>query len=448
MQLEEARAGHGEKLLLQLETRRARLEEERDGLEVPNLSELVRLESEIGELAQRLYEQRDALEKCDADLPTLEATMHGADQDAEQTQQRLNQLDARLSALQSLQEQVSRAGEIEPWLERHELRSNPHFWQGIRIREGWENALEAVLGERLNSIGLIDLAQVHPWLAETPPAKVSFHRSAGAAAAVEPDAAGPTRLTDYVVCTDAQLAAVLGDWLARVYVLPDPARGVELAPALPAGAMLVSAQGHVFTATSVSFHAADSEVHGTPSRQRAIAALFAEHGSADEELGRQRAAAMSRKSEFEERRTEAERLRRAVAELQEHHHQLKLDHVRLSQLAERLKARGEQIVRELAEIDAEMARESAQREEASHQIDALAAGMDALRAGVESAGLAHANAESALQTYRVSAQQIEREHQEAQFQETTISNKINDIEASLDSISQNLKRLASDSEAL
>jgi len=137
-----------------------------------------------------------------------------------------------------------------------------------------------------------------------------------------------------------------------------------------------------------------------------------------------------------------------VAELQEHHHQLKLDHVRLSQLAERLKERGEQIVRELAEIHAEMARESVQCESASHQIDALAAGMDALRAGVESAGQAHANAESALQGSRVNAQQIEREHQEAQFQETTISTKIIDIEESLDVISQSLKRLASDSEAL
>jgi chromosome segregation protein len=212
--------------------------------------------------------------------------------------------------------------------------------------------------------------------------------------------------------------------------------------------MLVSAQGHVFTATSVSFHAADSEVHGILSRQREIEGLFTERSGADEELRRQRAIAISRKTEFEERRTEAERLRRAVAELQEHQHQLKLDHVRLSQLAERLKARGEQIVRELAEIDADMAREAAQREGARGQIDALAAGMDALRAGVECAGQAHANAESALQTSRVKAQQIERQHQESQFQETTISIKLIDIESSLDVISQNLQRLASESESL
>ncbi len=448
LQLEQARAGHGEKLLQQLETRRSRLEEERDGLEVPNLSELVRRETEIGELAQRLYQQRDALEQCDADLPALEAAMHGAEQDAEQTQQCLNQLDARLTALQSLQDQVSRAGEIEPWLERHDLRGNPHLWQGIRIREGWEDALEAVLRERLNSIGLTDLAQVHAWLAETPPGKVTFHRIATSVGAVEPAAAGLTRLTDYVTCTDARLPAVLGDWLARVYVLPDAANGVDLARDLPAGAMLVSARGHVFTATSVSFHAADSEVHGILSRQREIEALFAEHAGADEELRGQRAIAISWKTEFEERRAEAERLRRAVAELQENHHQLRLDHVRLSQLAERLKARGEQIVRELAEIDADMARESLQSEEARRQIDALAAGMEALRSGVESAEQAHANAESALQASRVNAQQIERQHQEAKFQETTISNKIIDIEYLLNVIYENLQRLSSESETL
>ena len=95
---------------------------------------------------------------------------------------------------------------------------------------------------------------------------------------------GAYAASDYITCTDARLAAVLSDWLARVYVRRRPPPGLELARDLPAGAMLVSAQGHVFTATSVSFHAADSEIHGILSRQREIEALFAEHGSADEEL--------------------------------------------------------------------------------------------------------------------------------------------------------------------
>jgi chromosome segregation protein len=53
-----------------------------------------------------------------------------------------------------------------------------------------------------------------------------------------------------------------------------------------------------------------------------------------------------------------------------------------------------------------------------------------------------------LQASRVDAQQIERQHQEAEFQQTTISNKIIDIDSSLDVISRNIQRLTGESEVL
>ena len=448
LRLEDTRKGHTEKLLQQLAARRARLEEERDGLEIPNLSELVRLESEIRELDHQLAGQREAFEQCESALPKLEQSLQVAEQNAEQTQQRIHQLDARLTALQSLQDQVSRSSELEPWLDRNDLRRNAHLWQGIRIREGWEDALEAVLRERLNSIGLADLGQVHGWLSEPPPGKLSFHRVSAARMVDAPPPSGLERLTDYVTCTDARLGGVLADWLAQVYVLPNPEHGMDVARNLPAGAMLVSAQGHVFTSTSVSFHAADSEVHGILSRQREIETLFAERSASDGRLGELNRAASSEKIEFEERRTEADHLRRQVSHLQETQHQLKLDHVRLSQLAERLKARGEQILSELAEIDAESARESMQQEEAGRQMEALGDGMFALHASVEKAKQAYAEAESALQTGRALAQQAERQHQEALYEQKTIHNKIIDIDSSLQVSDQTLTRLQSDAKAL
>ncbi|HEX7953053.1 MAG TPA: chromosome segregation protein SMC, partial [Burkholderiales bacterium] len=417
LRLEDTRKGHTDKLLQQLAARRARLEEERDGLEIPNLSELVRLESEIGELGHQIASRRETFERCEASLPSLEQSLQSAEQSEQQVQQRVHQLDARLTALQSLQEQVSRSGDLDPWLERNDLRRNAHLWQGIRIRDGWDDALEAVLRERLNSIGLTDLGQVHAWLSEPPPGKLSFHRVSAEATGDGPAPAGLQRLTDYVTCTDARLAVVLADWLAQVYVLPNPQQGMELAATLPLGAMLVSAQGHVFTSTSVSFHAADSEVHGILSRQREIEALFAEHTALDARLGEMARAAAARKIEFEDGRTQAERLRREVSDLQESQHQLKLDHVRLSQLAERLKSRGEQIVRELAEIDEESAREAAQGERAAVEMERLRAGMQSMHDGLEEARQTHSQAESALQDSRAIAQQAERQHQEALYQQ-------------------------------
>src|ERR1700692_4860648 len=49
--------------------------------------------------------------------------------------------------------------------------------------------------------------------------------------------------------------------------------GLALRERLPAGALLVSGDGHVFTRHSVSFHAPDSELHGVLSRQREIGQL-------------------------------------------------------------------------------------------------------------------------------------------------------------------------------
>ncbi|MEO8157718.1 MAG: chromosome segregation protein SMC [Betaproteobacteria bacterium] len=448
LRLEDTRKGHTDKLLQQLAARSARLEEERDALEIPNLSELVRLESEVGELGHQIASRRETFEQCEASLPLLEQSVQSSEETEQQVQQRVHQLDARLTALQSLQDQVSRSGELEPWLDRNDLRRNAHLWQGIHIRDGWDDALEAVLRERLNSIGLTDLGQAHAWLSEPPPGKLAFHRVSAAGVTEEPVPAGLERLTDYVTCTDTRLAGVLADWLARVYVLPNPQQGMELAATLPPGAMLVSAQGHVFTPTSVSFHAADSEVHGILARQREIEALFAEHTVLDARLGELNRAAAARKIEFEERKAQAERMRRELSDLQENQHQLKLDHVRLSQLAERLKARGEQIVRELAEIAAESTRESAQGERAAAEMQRLRAGMDAMRAGVEQARQAHAEAESALQASRAIAQQAERQHQEGLYQQKTINIKIIDIESSLQELSQTLSRVQQDTEAL
>ncbi|MEO8004830.1 MAG: chromosome segregation protein SMC [Betaproteobacteria bacterium] len=448
LRIEDTRRSHTEKLLQQLEGRRARLEEERDGLEVPNLSELVRLESQIHDLDHQLTGQRGAFEQAESELPTLEQTMRSADESAEQVQQRLHQLDARLTALQSLQDQVSRSEELQPWMDRNDLRGNPHLWQGLRIREGWEDALEAVLRERLNSIGLADLNHAQGWIGQPPPGKLSFHRLAAKTTGPEGAPAGLERLTDYVTCTDERLSGVLADWLAGVYILHEPERGIEIAASLPVGALLVSARGHMFSSSSVSFHADDSEVHGILSRQREIESLFAERTEADGRLAGLVQAASSQKLEFEERKVQSERLRREVSDLQETRHQLKLDHMRLSQLAETLKARGEQIVGEMAEIDAEIAREAAQQDGADRQMEGLRAGMDALRLTVEAARSGHAEAETTLHGSRSRAQQAERQHQESLYQNKTINNKIIDIKSSLEVIAQTLARLQGDAQTL
>jgi chromosome segregation protein len=448
LEVERTRRAHTDRVLDQLTARNARLEEERDKLELPEPSELVRLDRELTDAGRAFNERRAALAEDEGRLPELERSLSDAEAAAEEAQQQLNQLDARLTALQQLQEQVSGAGEMEPWLERHGLVRNSRLWQGIRIREGWEDALESVLRERLNSVAVEDLSSIQTLLADAPPAKISFHQLSSPNTAESGDAYGLDRLVDYVTCTDERLMGVLANWLAGVFVIDDPARGVEVARQLKPGEVLVSAQGHIFAAASTGLYAPDSEMHGILSRQREIETLFEERNHVDRQLRDAREAARTAEATVNDVKDRVNRSRSEVAELQDAQHQLKVDHVRLTQLADRITTRGTQIVAELEEISQEVERETAQMRQAGETLDELSQRMDSLRVSLETSKQSLADAEARLKTAREAVERASRSHQESVFDQKTIFNKLNDLVNEIQKLHKDRLRLDSDAARL
>jgi chromosome segregation protein len=448
LEVERTRRSHTDRVLEQLMVRNARLEEERDQLELPDPGELVRLDRELADVAGILAERREALAIDESELPALEQALNDAEENAESAQQTLHQIDARLSALQQLQEQVSRAGEMQPWLERNGLVGNARLWQGIRIREGWEDALESVLRERLNSVAIDDLGSIQALFADAPPAKVSFHQLSPKHAEDQGVSGGMDRLADFVTCTDARLAVVLSEWLEGVYVTKDPAAGVEAARHLPKGQLLVSAQGHIFSANSASFYAADSEMHGILSRQREIEALFEERTAVDETVREALEKTRDAESIVNEVKARVARTRREVAELQDGHHQLKVDHVRLSQQAERITTRGAQIVEEMEEIGQEVARETEQMRQAAEVLEELSSRLDVLRSTRGESLQALAESESRLRAARDAVERVSRAHQESLFDQRTIGQKIGELEAEIRKAHKERLRLDGDATSL
>jgi len=445
LEVERTRRAHADRTLAQLTIRNERLEEERDKLELPNPGDLVRLDRDLADASDSLAERRGALEIDESELPELEQALREAEEAAEVAQQRLNQLDARLTALQQLQEQVSRSEEIEPWLERNGLLRNSHLWQGVRIRDGWEDALESILRERLNSIGVEDLASVQALFADAPPGKVAFHQLSSGAPAEGRSAAGLDRLADYVTCTDERLAVVLSGWLAGVYVLDDPMHGIERARSLRPGELLVTAQGHTFGAASASFHATDSEVHGILSRQREIESLYEERTEADRKLREARTAAeTTAQAAVDDVKARVVRTRAEVAELQDTQHQLKVDQVRLSQLAERVTSRGTQIVDELHEIGQEVERETGQMRQAASELEGVTSQIEALRSSLTISSETLHEAESRLRRSREQVERATREHQEGVFLEKTIASKISELEVTVQNLHKERLRLDDD----
>ena len=440
LQLEQARGEHAQKILTQLAQREQRLREEQAGLTPPDSGELERLRAELAEVDRDNRDKRSLLEAEEARTPELEQALREHTAAVELAAQQVTAVAARIAALQQVQDRIARSEKMQGWLEAHHLDAAPRLWQDIEIETGWEDALEAVLRERLNSIGLDDMARVSPFLNDLPPGRMTVY-TAGAAEPATPGIDGLELLSSFVRCKHAAAAGALDDWLHQVYVVRDPQEGMDRRSQLPAGAVLVSGAGHVFTRHSVSLHAPDSELHGVLSRQREIERLTVEAQAGEQRLAALRSELASAEQDFAQRKAGLNALRVTVDELQQRHHAIQLSIVRLSEQAQRVTQRGEQIAAELAEIDSQARHERAQQEAGRTTAEGLDRRRAELASELAAANEDHARSEAALDSQRQTLQQAQRAAQEAAFHLKTCANKIGEIDNALSLIVDNVNAI-------
>ena len=438
LQLEQTRCEHALKILAQLAQREERLREEQAGLTPPDSQELERLRAELGGLETRQRGERSLLDAEEARIPQLEHALREQGSEVDAAAQQVTALEARIVALQQVQDRIARSEKMQGWLESHGLNAARRLWQDIEIEAGWEDALEAVLRERLNGIGLGSLEQAAPWLGDLPPGKMTVYTADPGIAPAPVAVAGLEPLAAYVRCKNTAAAGALYDWLDQVYVVKDRSEGFARRQQLPAGALLVSGDGHVFTRHSVSFHAPDSELHGVLSRQREIEQLAVPLAREQVRLATLRSELAATEAESDQRKAALNALRVSVEELQQAHHAAQLAILKLSEQAQRVTQRGEQITAELAEIDSQSGHERAQRDTAQANSKQLDERSTELQAQFATAVDDHSQAEAVLERQRQLQQQAERAAQEAAFHLKTCIAKIGEIDNAIKLIVDNV----------
>ncbi len=451
LQVEQTQMGHAVRLLDQFAQRQTRLTEERNLLPAPDEAALTQLSERVRQLEVQRAEQGEQLQDRQLELPGLEQAARERRLQLDAATQKLAAIEARIHVLSQLQAKLARGADMENWQASRQLDKAPRLWQGIEIAVGWEDALEAVLRERLNGIALDRIDGAADWLSQAPPGKVtmvelqenvaasSTHTGIGGRGGLD----GLEPLTRYVTCRDPRLAPVINEWLCGVYTVPDTAAGMARRADLPAGSVLVSANGYVFTRHSVSFHAPDSELHGVLSRQREIEKLENDLQQEQAVLEGIQAAIADANQAIERCRGEAAELRDGASSLQVQLHGAQMDAVRLSEQTQRAMQRGEQIATEIAEIVALAAVETATRARAEVALQQLqASGAEAV-AQVERSAEDYRSAEAALSEQRQTLERARQAHQESLYGQKTIINKINEIENSLQRLTASISSIES-----
>lgn len=446
IQLESAAQRQSNTLVQQLGIRRERLEQEQRGLAKPDTEKFTAQQTQLNLLEQRLEEARAVLEESSAALPDVQQARQMDQAAVQREEQTLAQLEARLTALKQLQEDVQHRGKLEPWLQKHELTQLARLWQRVHVETGWETALEAALRERLAAleVGSLDLAKA--FTHDAPPAKLAFFSATYTAApAVVP--AGLKSLLSLVQLNDPNLRALLGEWLHGVFVAESIDEALSKRHDLPVGACFVVKAGHTVGRAAISFYAADDEQAGMLARQQEIENL-------EKQLKGQTLLAEEARNQWVRNETaltqltaQSEEARRKVEQLTRDFHQLQMDVLKLGQQQQQYDARRGQLDAELQEVRAQLEEHQAALEAAQQRFEQLDIALAEAQGVYEEEQIQQESREQALSQARADLRDRERAAQEAQFTARNLRSRIEQLLRDIDVATAQSAQLTAQREA-
>ncbi|WP_029525013.1 chromosome segregation protein SMC [Polaromonas glacialis] len=439
LQVLAAEQRHVEEQLRMLGLRHERLSADRKALDAPDEARLASLNSQLDHAREAQAVAQACLQELTEAVPQLDDARRALQQAANAESARRADLSAKLEALKALQEKVRTDGKLRPWLARHGLENLPGLWSRLHIEQGWENALEAALRERMGALEVSRLDIVRGFAgtdargqAQGPPAKLSFYTPPQAAAPARAQSALTLKpLAELLRLNDAALSALLDDWLDGCFTAPTLDDALAARDRLEPGETIYVMGGHAITKHSVSFYAPDSEQAGLLARAQEIDNL--EKSLRAQVLISEEARATLARAEacYLEASQRLAAARREAGEAQNQSHALQVEVLRLSQLAEQARARSQQLQADLAEIEAqleELQERKITAEGRFEELDMQLADSQERHAQLEDRVIA---AERRRAESREQQRTLERQLQEAQFALRTLAARREELARSI-----------------
>lgn len=439
-QLANTQREHIQRNVQNLEARRARLLLELDNLPTVDNETLAQTQCFLVELQYEREEQQVQLAQLQLQLLEADTARHEQRTAMHELERQWSQVEAKLSALQQLQEQADYDNHLKQWLTGHQLHHLPRLWQSIRIEPGWENALEAVLHERLNALALPHLEYATRWN-ESPPARFSVFTTDGTPNFMAQHDIGLTPLGQFISYQDAQAVCVVMNWLSGIYATESLEQGLNLRQRLPVGARLVTPEGHLIDAHSILFHATNNHVHGVLARQREMERLQDVAQQLEQSVKHnQRQTALAEET-YQSLENRIAIIRSTESELQQRQHGIQVEILKLTQTSEHTRARAAQIALESQELTEQSAAEKWQYQEICENMEVLRVRIENQQAATEQTRLQAASQIATLREQRERSQKLQHELQEARFLVKTCTEKIVDLKHSITQIGLTLAQL-------
>ncbi len=439
-QVERARINQLEQQETQLRRRQEKLEEERE-----RLADL-RLQAEIGELEAREAALQEQVEQLTASLEEIDQRIAETRAGLEERQQalavardELQTARGRLASLRTLQESALGEGDekFSRWLEQAGLADAPRLLERIEVAPRWQQAVEAVLGGRLQGLLVDELEQWSDRLAALESGHLHLLEQGGEAPEVPDDS----------LAAVVQGPAGVRHLLAAVKRADDLSSALSMARTLAPGGMVVTPEGVCLGRGWLQLERGDATA-GMLAREEEIRRL--EHRLAELEprvasLQQELAAGRERLAQEEQRRkSQRAQVDQAARELAQVQSQLGGKRAR----AEHIRQRSEALVQELEEIRAQVEEGREQMAEARErlhraleQMEQFSVQREQFAARRERLQQELADAREAAGRARAEAHQIELRLESMRSTEQSLRDAIERLQQQLEQSAERVERL-------
>ncbi|MCE1182950.1 MAG: chromosome segregation protein SMC [Rhodocyclales bacterium] len=425
LEVELTHKSHAQRALQAIIQRRERLRDETLG-EAPDELSLAEKEEELELLREELAGDQAHLAQLQQELPQLDARRKALLSELQRSERELAAGQARQATLVQLQAKAQAAGKLPEWLQRQGLDAALPLWRQIQVEAGWEEAVEAVLRERLSAIACADHERLAAWQNDRPQGRVAVMLP-GDFAVNAPSTA--KMLMARIRCEDVAIAGVLADWLAGVQCAETLAEALAEREQLPPGSMLVTRQGDVLTRSSLSFFAPDKAEHGLLERQREIETLAENIALAEEKVENLREQQAMLDEQYADKQEEIGETRQYVTDRQQRVHAVQMEVLKLTQAIARYREQKARIAEQLAELTEEEESEREREMAADERIEEIREGLSRIRVLVAGAQGRLSECERAVRAERERNADLDRSLREAQFSAREAEGKLQDVYA-------------------
>jgi len=435
---------NSERMLQQLDDRATRTTHERDSLQAPDLGKLKHLtvlvrdtEIQANILDCQLDHRRTALSRIDAQLAAARAEVTEAEG-------ALRRCVAEMEALLALQARAIQRGDAQAFLSREGLMDAPRFWQGISVEAGWEDAVEALLGARLNAVELSRLDQALTWGNEPAAGGQSFYaadrvQNAESLFVTPMSGLGPT-LRSKVRAVNTSLNAVLDHWMRDTICAPDLDTAMSWVSELAPGQMIVTQAGHALNASLLRFFSPRTEVHGALARAREIEECEIRKGPLEQKAQYSRQHLTDLEASARSMRAQLETSQSSLSTIRNQQHKLEVERTRLNGLADRYQQRVRELDRDQEEIESAQKIELKRRNECTEQLQQLDQHIRDQQRALQAREAAWREASQALEMVRLAVLSDEKAEQEAIYLDRTAQERLNNTRQSRQQIEQRLQQ--------